>query len=128
MDDVIVLSPTPAEARSVGAGTAVTGLGAAAVGGAVARLLDGMPAGSPVAVAGTARPLSPALRPGQVVVASELWAPGMPGAGGPGTSTPAGPAPEVAPGFWSWRRLPSAPLLAAELRRCGLDVAVGPLL
>ena len=108
-DDVVVLAPTHLEARVMGARTIVTGTGAASVADAVARLLPTLPPGTAVAVTGTAERLIPGLLPGQLVVASELWT------AGPGA------APRLV------RRLPSASLLADELRRDGHVVAVGPV-
>jgi 4-hydroxy-3-methylbut-2-en-1-yl diphosphate reductase len=107
-DDVVVLAPTRAEARFVGAGTVVTGTGVAAVADRVARLLPTLEPRTAVALAGTAERLRPDLVPGQLVVASELWAAGD-------------GVPHLV------RRLPSASLLAAELRREGHVVAVGPV-
>jgi 4-hydroxy-3-methylbut-2-enyl diphosphate reductase len=65
----------------------------------VARL-----AGAPVLVAGLGGGLSPAVRPGDVVVASEVRGPD-------GSPVPS----------------PSAPLLAGALRRLGLNVHLGPI-
>ena len=110
---VLLLVPGQSVARAVGSGAVVTGTGAAAVADVVARLRPTLPDGTAIAVVGTAERLDPRLRPGQLVVASELWTAGCPGTepGVPGSA---------------WRRvLPSAELLAAELRREGHDVAVG---
>ena len=109
-DEVIVLAPTRAEARSLGAGTVVTGTGAASVARAVERLLPRLLPSTAVAVAGTAEQLGGDLVAGQLVVASELWA-------SPGEARPR-----------LVRRIPSAPLLAGELRRDGHVVSVGPVL
>ncbi len=108
-DDVIVLAPTRAEADFMGAGTVVTGRGAACVADVVAKLLPTLEPCTAVAVAGTAARLRPELVPGQLVVASELWVAGD------------GSAPRLV------RRLPSASLLGAELRRDGHLVTVGPV-
>ena len=108
-DDVIVLAPTRREAHIVGTPTIVTGTGAASVADTVARLLPRLAPGTAVAVTGTAERLCPDLVPGQLVVATELWAAGS------------GTAPRLV------RRLPSASLLADELRRDGHVVAAGPV-
>jgi 4-hydroxy-3-methylbut-2-enyl diphosphate reductase len=108
-DDVVVLCPTHLDAHAMGAGTIVTGTGAASVSDAVARLLPTLTPGTALAVAGTAERLVPGLLPGQLVVATELWTSG----------------PKSAPRLV--RRLPSASLLADELRRDGYVVAVGPV-
>jgi len=93
----------------MGAGTVVTGTGAASVADAAARLLPTLPAGAAIAVAGTAQRLCPELVPGQLVVASELWAAGE------------GVTPRLV------CQLPSARLLADELRRDGHAVVLGPV-
>ncbi len=103
-----LLAPTQAEARFVGPGTVVTGTGVASVAERVTRLLPTLGPRTALAVAGTAERLRSDLVPGQLVVASELWAAGD------------GPPHLV-------RRLPSATLLAAELRRDGHLVSVGPV-
>ncbi|MDA8314415.1 MAG: hypothetical protein M0010_04460, partial [Actinomycetota bacterium] len=108
-DEVIVLAPTRVEAHVMGARTVVTGTGAASVADAVARLLPALAPGTAVAVTGTAERLSAGLLPGQLVVATELWTAG----------------PRTAPRLV--RRLPSASLLADELRRDGHVVAEGPV-
>jgi 4-hydroxy-3-methylbut-2-enyl diphosphate reductase len=107
-DDVIVLAPTRAEAQFMGTGTVVAGTGCAPVAGRIAQALPNLAPCRALALAGTAERLRPDLVPGQLVVASELWAAGD-------------GAPRLV------RRLPSAPLLAAELRRDGHVVAVGPV-
>ncbi|MGH9087960.1 MAG: hypothetical protein ACRDYZ_07585, partial [Acidimicrobiales bacterium] len=101
MDDLIVLTPDGAGARAVGGDAVVTGTGAEAVAVAVARLIESVPGDLPVAVAGTAVACRRDLHPGQVVVAAELCGRGV--------------------------RLPSADLLAEDLRQDGLDVVVGPV-
>ena len=93
----------------MGAGTIVTGTGAASVADALERVLPTLPPDAAVAVTGTAARLGSELAPGQLVVASELWEAGV------------GKAPRLV------RQLPSAPLLAHELRRDGHVVALGPL-
>jgi 4-hydroxy-3-methylbut-2-enyl diphosphate reductase len=108
-DDVIFLAPTRVEANVMGPGTIVTGTGAASVVDAVQRVLPTLSPHAAVALTGTAERLRPALPAGELVVASELWASGD------------GPAPRLV------RRLPSASLLAEELRREGHEVTVGPV-
>ncbi|HTX62649.1 MAG TPA: 4-hydroxy-3-methylbut-2-enyl diphosphate reductase [Acidimicrobiales bacterium] len=115
-DDVIVLAPTAVEADVMGAGTVVTGTGAAPVADIVAKLLPTLGPRTAVAVAGTSARLRTDLVPGQLVVANELWATGP----GRGTGTGTGTLRLV-------RLLPSAALLAAELRREGHPVSVGPV-
>jgi 4-hydroxy-3-methylbut-2-enyl diphosphate reductase len=108
-DDVIFLAPTRVEANVMGPGTIVTGTGAASVVDAVQRVLPTLSPHAAVALTGTAERLRLALPAGELVVASELWASGD------------GPAPRLV------RRLPSASLLAEELRREGHGVTVGPI-
>jgi 4-hydroxy-3-methylbut-2-enyl diphosphate reductase len=67
----------------------------------------GTPRPGPVLVAGVAGGLGDGLRPGDLVVATETW------------TEPDGDGPRVA--------CPAAPILAAELRRSGSRVAVGPV-
>ncbi|HLW45094.1 MAG TPA: 4-hydroxy-3-methylbut-2-enyl diphosphate reductase [Acidimicrobiales bacterium] len=125
MNDVIVLVPGRVEANFMGAGTVVTGTGAASVADAVARVLPSLDPGAAVAVVGTSGRLSTELTPGQLVVASEVWAVGDDngdGGGGHG-GVPAEGA--VSPRLV--RRLPSAALLAAELQRLGHVVSIGPV-
>jgi 4-hydroxy-3-methylbut-2-enyl diphosphate reductase len=75
-----------------------TGMGLRRAAAAAATLPNG-----PVVVAGLGGGLAPHVRPGDMVVADEIR--------GPGTSV----------------RVPSAPLLAAALRRLGLTVHTGPI-
>ena len=77
-----------------------TGMGRRRAGAAAASLQPG----TPVLVAGLARGEAPGMRAGDVVVATEVRGPGR----------------EPLP-------VPSAPLLAAALRRLGLTVHVGPI-
>lgn len=107
-----MLVPDHARAEGAGPEAVVTGSGSAAVSAAVTRLRASVPPGTAVAVAGPAERLDPALLPGQLVVASELWAVR---------------ADEDTAVVEQVRRLPSASLLAAELRRDGHRVAVGPV-
>ncbi|MDA8309048.1 MAG: 4-hydroxy-3-methylbut-2-enyl diphosphate reductase [Actinomycetota bacterium] len=112
-DGVIVLAPSRLEAHLVRtqdrAGTVAADCGNAPVGASLEHLVPTLPPDAPLAVTGTAARLAPELAPGQLVVASELWA--VDGDG----------APRLV------RRLPSAPLLAHELRRDGHVVALGPV-
>jgi len=108
-EPVIVLVPTGVDARAMGPAT-VTGSGADSVSGAVRALVPRLSPGTPVAVTGPAGRLGADLAPGQLVVADELWA------------AASGARPRLV------RRLPSATLLAHELRRDGHRVAVGAVL
>ena len=103
---VTVLSALRIEARALGGAVVVTGMGRARAEATGAELAERLPPGSPVAVTGVAGALLPDLRPGDVVVATEL-------------RTPDGD---------TVRALPGAALLAAELSRNGLTVRTGPLL
>jgi 4-hydroxy-3-methylbut-2-en-1-yl diphosphate reductase len=111
--DVVVLAPGRVEARAVGGPEViVTGTGAAAVQAALERARPSVLPEAAVAVAGTAERLDARLRPGQLVVASELL--GL-------------RSERFGHDVQRVRRLPSAHLLAAELRRDGHEVAVGPV-
>ncbi|HUZ10193.1 MAG TPA: 4-hydroxy-3-methylbut-2-enyl diphosphate reductase [Acidimicrobiales bacterium] len=105
-DPLTVLTALRIEARAVGGDVVVTGTGRGRAEAAGTGLAAGLAPGSPVAVTGVAGGLHPDLRPGDVMVATEL-------------RTADGAAVHT---------LPSAALLAAELRRSGLTVRVGPLL
>jgi 4-hydroxy-3-methylbut-2-enyl diphosphate reductase len=90
--------------RRVGAGVVTTtGMGPVRARDATARLAASLGPATPVAVTGVAGGTRPELRPGTVLVASEVRGEGS---------------------VWT---LPSAPLLAGALRRAGLPVVVGPL-
>ncbi len=102
----------PDRASAAGPESVVNGHGVSAVPAAVASLRPTVPAGTAVAVTGPAERLDPALHLGQLVVANEVWAVRADG---------------HAPVVEQVRRLPSASLLAAELRRDGHLVAVGPV-
>ena len=105
-DPLTVLTALRIEARAVGGDVVVTGMGRGRAEAAGSGLAAGLSPGSPVAVAGIAGGLHPDLRPGDVMVATEV---------------------RTAEGG-TVRDLPSAALLADELRRNGLTVRVGPLL
>jgi 4-hydroxy-3-methylbut-2-en-1-yl diphosphate reductase len=101
---VALCTPTLLEARHLRRGLAglalqVTGMGARRS----SQALDGGPLDG-LLVAGVAGGLTPSLQPGDVVVASEVR--------GPDGSRPCA----------------SAPMLAAQLRRAGLPVQIGPVL
>jgi 4-hydroxy-3-methylbut-2-en-1-yl diphosphate reductase len=113
-DALVVLVPGSREARAVGGDVVVTGSGAAAVAGVVAEMAAKLPQGAAVAVAGTAERLHGGLRAGQLVVANELRTTGGEG----GSTGRRGRTNQV---------LPSAELVALELRRAGHEVAVGPI-
>ncbi len=81
-----------------------TGMGVARASAAAARVCASTAPDEPVAVAGFAGALRPGVRPGEIVVASEVRTPG------------GGPIP-----------CPSAPLVANALRRRGFTVHVGPI-
>jgi len=105
----LVLAPLPVEVAALrgsirGAMLIRAGAGPRAA-AATAERVRRLP-GRAVAVAGFCGALDPDVRPGNVVVASEVIRGG-------------GDEPRV--------RCPSAPLLAAELRRLGLRVHVGPV-
>lgn len=97
----IVCAPLRMEAaalRAPGARVLHTGMGPRRAAESAARL-----AGTPVLVSGVAGAVTDRVRPGDLVVATEV-------------DTPEGPV-----------ALPSAPLLAAALRRQGLTVHTGPI-
>ncbi|HEU4675217.1 MAG TPA: 4-hydroxy-3-methylbut-2-enyl diphosphate reductase [Motilibacteraceae bacterium] len=109
----VVLTPLRVERSAVqrglrGVPLVRTGMGERCAGDGVLRRIDGAEA---ALVAGVAGGLAPQVRPGDVVVASEVHLPEQP-TGGPGRVVP----------------VTSAPMLAAALRRAGLTVHVGPLL
>ncbi|WP_245736654.1 4-hydroxy-3-methylbut-2-enyl diphosphate reductase [Micromonospora pattaloongensis] len=107
-EEWVLLAPRRAEARTLRRGLPVGApLRRAGVGPARATHAAARHRGAAVlAVAGVAVGLSPALRPGDLVVATEVRLDGVP------TDTVACPA---------------APLIAAELRRRGLKVHIGPI-
>ena len=107
MPELTILTALSIEALAVGGPTTVVGMGPANAATAGARLAGTLPAGAPVAVTGVGGGISPDLRSGQVVVASEVR-----------TLEPGGPT--VVP-------LPGARLVADELARVGLAVRIGPV-
>jgi 4-hydroxy-3-methylbut-2-enyl diphosphate reductase len=105
-----VLSALRIEAMAVGGSVVVTGMGRDRAEAAARALAAGAAGaarspGSPVAVTGVAGGLRPDLEPGDLVVADRLLL-------ADGTAV---------------RALPGAALLAAELRRSGLRVRIGPI-
>jgi 4-hydroxy-3-methylbut-2-enyl diphosphate reductase len=90
---------------AVGAGVTITGVGMAQAAATGARLRETLHPGTAVALSGLAYALHPASTAGEVVVATELRATD-------GTAT---------------RHLPSAALVASDLRRLGLQVRIGPI-
>lgn len=103
MAELTVASPLRIEALAVGGAVTITGMGQAKSRSAAASLAAS--SSGPVAVVGVGGALDPGLRPGQIVVATEVRA--VDGS--------------------AVRLLPGAELLAAELRRSGLDVRTGPV-
>jgi len=122
--DMVILAPGRVEAEFMGPGVIVTGAGAKAVRVVIDDVGGRFAPGTPVAVAGTAEPLRPDLDAGQLVVASEVWGVARLGRGEE-RGEPGGPFGNRALPFV--RPVPSAALVAAELRRCGHRVAVGPV-
>jgi 4-hydroxy-3-methylbut-2-enyl diphosphate reductase len=104
MADLTVVVAERMEAEAIGGAVVVTAPGSDD-GVAGARLRAALSPALPVAIAGVAHGLDPALRPGEVVVATEVRA------------TDGSPA----------RLLPAAPLVARDLRRLGLAVRCGPI-
>jgi 4-hydroxy-3-methylbut-2-enyl diphosphate reductase len=89
----------------MGGGVMITGVGMAQAAATGARLRETLHPGAAVALSGLAYALHPDSGVGEVVVASELRATD-------GTAT---------------RHLPSAALVASDLRRLGLQVRIGPI-
>ena len=105
MRSPVVVASEPIEAAALGGEVTVSGVGrdrALACGDHVKANLT---AGAPVALCGVAHGLDPTLRPGQLVVATELWA------------TDGRPP----------RPIPAGVLVAHDLGKCGLDVRCGPI-
>ena len=104
MVDLAVLTADRVEADAIGGGVMVSGTGMEQALLTGARMRDSLAPGTPVALSGVAYGLDPALRPGALVVGTELWAT---------DGTPPRP-------------LPAAALVAKDLRRLGLHVWTGP--
>ncbi len=140
MRPAVICTPLAVEQAAVrGAAVPVvrTGMGVRRSKSAAARL--GSPAPLPVLVAGVAGGLADRVKPGDLVVATEVWASAegtppnlrsLPLAGrfhGDPALVPGGRRPPV--GSTSGMvPSPSAPLLAGALRRLGLDVHLGPII
>lgn len=105
MVDLAVFTADRIQAEAIGGGVMVTGTGMEQALTTGARMKETLARGVPVALSGVAHGLDPALRSGELVVATELRATD-------------GAAP---------RPLPSAALVARDLRRLGLAVRTGPL-
>jgi 4-hydroxy-3-methylbut-2-enyl diphosphate reductase len=105
MTDLTLLTARQAEALAVGGESTVVGTDAVTAVRAATDLAAALGADAPVVFVGLAAALAPGLRPGDLVVASELRAPS--------------PAPV--------RLLPGASLVAEEIRRLGLGVRTGPV-
>src|SRR5271170_7362196 len=103
MVDLAILAELPPEAEAIGGGVMITGGSGGQVPSIVARMKATLEPGTPVALSGVAYGLQPELRPGAVVVATELRATD-------GTSR---------------RRLPAALLVASDHRSLGLQVLTG---
>ncbi len=105
MHSPAVITSEPIEAAAIGGEVTVSGVGKSSALACGARLRANLTADVPVAVCGAAHGLDPNLRPGQLVVATELRA------------TDGSPP----------RCIPAADLVARDLRRLGLDVRCGPI-
>jgi 4-hydroxy-3-methylbut-2-en-1-yl diphosphate reductase len=105
MTDLSVLVAERIEAEALGGHVIITGAGREQAFATGAALSATLAPGTPVAVSGAAHGVHPELRPGELVVATELR-------GTDGTPV---------------RLLPAAALVAADLRRLGLDVRCGPV-
>lgn len=105
MGDLAVVTADRIQAEAIGGGVMVTGTGMEQALLTGARLRETLTRSAPVALLGIAHGLDPALRPGELVVATEL-------------RTTDGTAQ---------RSLPAAALVARDLRRLGLAVRIGPV-
>src|ERR1017187_7477037 len=105
MVDLAVFTADRIQAEAIGGGVMVTGTGMEQAQLTGARMRETLARGVPVALSGVAHGLDPALRSGELVVATELRA------------TDGAPP----------RPLPAAALVARDLRRLGLAVRTGPL-
>jgi 4-hydroxy-3-methylbut-2-enyl diphosphate reductase len=105
--DLALLTTEPNEAEAIGRGVMITGAGMsnAATAARWRGAIDAIDPGTPVALSGLAHGLHPDQRAGEFVVATELRAT---------DGTPP-------------RLLPSAAMVAADLRRFGLVVRTGPI-
>jgi 4-hydroxy-3-methylbut-2-enyl diphosphate reductase len=105
MTSPVVIASERIEAAALGGDVTVSGVGKVRTLDCGARVRANLTADAPVALCGGAHGLDPTLRPGQLVVATELRATdGHP------------PLP-----------LPSGALVARDLQRLGLDVRCGPI-
>ncbi len=105
MVDLAVLTADRVQAEAIGGGVMISGAGMAQALLTGSRLRETLAVGTPVALSGVAYALDPTIRPGQLVVATELWAT---------DGTPR-------------RRLPASTAVARDLQRLGLSVRTGPL-
>ncbi len=105
MHSPVVVTSEPIEAAALGGEVTVSGVGQARALACGAEVQANLTTDVPVALCGVAHGLDPTLRPGQLVVATELRA------------TDGGPP----------RSIPAAVLVARDLRRLGLDVRCGPI-
>jgi 4-hydroxy-3-methylbut-2-en-1-yl diphosphate reductase len=103
--DLALVTTQLNEAVAIGPGVMITGLGLSKTDATAARLCDAISPGTPVALSGLAHGLHPDHQAGEFVVATEL------------RSTDGTPP----------RFLPSADMVANDLRRLGLRVRTGPL-
>jgi 4-hydroxy-3-methylbut-2-enyl diphosphate reductase len=101
----VVVTSEPIEAAALGGEVTVSGVGQARALACGAHVQANLTTDVPVALCGVAHGLDPTLRPGQLVVATELRA------------TDGSPT----------RSIPAAVLVARDLRRLGLDVRCGPI-
>ncbi len=105
MHSPVVVTSEPIEAAALGGEVTVSGMGRARALACGTHVRANLAADVPVALCGVAHGLDPSLRPGQLVVATEL------------SATDGGPP----------RSIPAAVLVARDLRRLGLEVRCGPL-
>ncbi len=107
MPELTVVTALRLEALAVGGRTTVAGMGRHNATTTGARLSSSLPPDAPVVVAGVGGGVSPELRSGQVVVATEVRTTGD--------------------GRHRGLPLPGASIVANELARSGLDVRTGPV-
>jgi 4-hydroxy-3-methylbut-2-enyl diphosphate reductase len=103
--ELAVLTAERIELEPMRGGVMLTSVGAEEALAEGVHMRGTLAPGTPVALSGTARALDPRLRPGELVVATELR-----------SADGARPYP-----------LPGADLLAKDLQRLGLEVRIGPL-